>query len=126
MRRQSRKGMGFMSDMYEGQYIINSFHAVNGETGEVITATENGYIDLEEGDKVVFQGIYPGDKYVSVNTLVFFAGDSTPVKVAINDNELYPFYIDAGTRRGIKDMCIHSFTALVDCQLYYEGICTEP
>ena len=109
-----------MNNIYEGQYIINSFYAVNGNTGEVIEADETGRITLSEGDKVVFKSMY-GDEYVSVNTLVFFAGDN-PIKLQLNDNTVYPFYVEAGAKRGVKNMRIYSFTALNDCELYYEGI----
>ena len=68
-----------MSNLYEGQYIINSFYAINGNTNEVIEADAMGNISLSQGDKVVFKSIYT-DEYVPVNTLVFFAG-SDPVKV---------------------------------------------
>lgn len=109
-----------MSNLYEGQYIINSFYAINGNTNEVIEADAMGNISLSQGDKVVFKSIYT-DEYVPVNTLVFFAG-SDPVKVQQNDNSVYPFYVEAGSKRGIKNMRIYSFTALEACTLYYEGI----
>ena len=109
-----------MGSIYEGQYIVNSFHAKDGTTGETITCDEAGYISLQEGDKVVFEDIYTGEK-TSVGTLVFFAKDSD-VKVQLNDNETYPFYVPAGTKRGVKNIRIYEFTALTDCELYYEGI----
>lgn len=108
-------------NIFEGQYIVNSFYAVNKETGEQITPTEDGYITLSEGDIIVFKDIY-SDGYVSVNTLVIFADSTGPVKVQINDNEVYPFYLGAGEKRGIKSMRIYSFKALNNCKLYYEGI----
>ena len=109
-----------MSNLYEGQYIVNSFYAVKADTGTVVEADETGMISLSEGDKIVFKSIY-SDEYVPVNTLVIFAG-SDPVKVQLNDNATYPFYVEAGSKRGVKNMMIHSFTALADCTLYYEGI----
>lgn len=109
-----------MNNMYEGQYIVNSFHAVNGDTNEVIQADESGYITLAQGDRVVFKSIY-GDENVSVNTLVFFA-KSDPIKVQLNNNEVYPFFVEPAAKRGIKNMRIYSFTALEACTLYYEGI----
>lgn len=109
-----------MSNIYEGQYIVNSFYAVNAETKNVVQADESGMISLSQGDKIIFKSMY-SDEYVPVNTLVFFAG-SDPVKVQLNDNTMYPFYVEAGTKRGIKNMKIYSFTALTSCTLYYEGI----
>lgn len=109
-----------MNTVYEGQYIVNSFHAVNGDTGEVIQADETGYITVAAGTKIVFKDIY-SDNNVSVNTLVFFA-ESDPVKVQLNDNTVYPFYVEANTKRGIKNMRIYSFTVLEPCTMYYEGI----
>lgn len=109
-----------MNTMYEGQYIVNSFYAVNASTHEVIQADASGRISLAQGDTVIFKGIY-GDDYVSVNTIVFFAGDD-PIKVQLNDNTVYPFYVEAGSKRGVKNMRVYSFTALEACTLYYEGI----
>ena len=109
-----------MSTMYEGQYIVNSFHAVDAQTGEVLTANEAGYITLSAGQTIVFRD--PKDEEnVDVNTIVFFsAGDA--LRIQLNDNEMYPFYVEAGGNRGIKNMRIYSFTALEACTLYYEGI----
>lgn len=112
-----------MSNMYEGQYIINSFHAVDADTGELITPDTRGYITVTAGQKIVFKDLY-SDGYASVNTLVLFAGDD-PQKIQINDNELYPFYVAAETQKGIGQMRIYSITALTDCKFYYEGIVCE-
>lgn len=109
-----------MSNMYEGQYIVNSFCAINGTTKEQIQADERGYISLSAGDTVVFKSMYD-DSYVAVNTLVFFADDGA-IKVQLNDNTTYPFYVEAGSKRGVKNMRIYSFTAIENCSLYYEGI----
>lgn len=109
-----------MNTMYEGQYIVNSFHAVNAQNNQIITADEKGFITLSAGDTVKFKSIY-GESYVPVNTIVFFA-DEDSVKVQLNDNSMYPFYVDAGTKRGVKNMRVYSFTAQTPCRLYYEGI----
>lgn len=110
-----------MNTTYEGKYIVNSFHAVDADTGLTITPDTKGFIELTTGQKVVFQNLY-GDGTVDVNTLIFFAGEDGPLKVQINDNNMYPFYVEAGGRRGITNMRVYSFTALADCELYYEGI----
>lgn len=106
--------------MYEGQYIVNSFYAVNAKNNQTISADEKGFINLAAGDTVKFKSIY-SDEYVSVNTIVFFA-DEDPVKVQLNDNSTYPFYVDGGAKRGVKNMRVYSFTAQTACKLYYEGI----
>lgn len=109
-----------MNTMYEGQYIINSFYAVNANNDQVVSADEKGFINLSAGDTIKFKSIY-NDEYVPVNTIVFFA-DEDPVKVQLNDNSKYPFYIDSRTKRGVKNMRVYSFTAQIACKLYYEGI----
>lgn len=109
-----------MNNMYEGQYIINSFYAVDADTEEQIMPDNRGYITVSAEQKILFKALHK-DGYADVNTLVIFAGDD-PVKLQINDNELYPFYVGAETQRGIGQMRIYSIKALADCKFYYEGI----
>ena len=108
-----------MSNMYEGQYIVNSFHAVNADTGEVLTADETGYITVTAGTTIKFESPYGGN--ADVYTLVFFTKDD-PLTVTLNDNEMYPFYVEANVKRGIKNLRVHSFTVQEDATFYYEGI----
>lgn len=111
-----------MDVIYEGQFIVNSFYAVNKETGDQIQPTEDGYITLSENDVVVFKDIY-SDDFVSVNTLVIFADEATgPAIIQFNDNDLYPFYVGSGERRGVKSLRVYEIKALNACKIYYEGI----
>lgn len=108
--------------IYEGQYIVNSFYAVNKVTGEQIEPTENGYITLAANDVVVFKDLY-SDEYVPVNTIVIFADSETgPAKIQFNNNDLYPFYVGAGEKRGVKSLRVYEMKALNACKIYYEGI----
>ena len=111
-----------MDTIYEGQYIVNSFYAVNKETGEQIQPTEDGYITLSENDVVVFKDLY-SDDYVDINTIVIFADGATgPAIIQFNDNDLYPFYVGAGEKRGVKSLRVYEIKALNACKIYYEGI----
>lgn len=109
-----------MSNIYEGQYIVNSFNAIDADTLQPITPDERGYITATAGQKILFKDLYHSG-YTYVNTIVFFTED-TAQKVQLNDNTMYPFYVEEGTKRGIKQMRIDSFTVLNDCTFYYEGI----
>jgi len=97
-----------MSTTYEGQYVVNSFYAINADTGEPITANDKGVIDVAAGTKIVFKNLF-GDGFVDVNTLVFITNNDA-LKVQINDNNTFPFYVEANSRKGISQMRISSFT----------------
>lgn len=108
------------NQVYESSYIVNSFHAINAETRKPYSADAEGYITVKAGDKIIFDGIY-SNEFVSVNTLTFFTKDA-PLKVQLNDNTLYPFYIPANDRRGVQYLRVDSITILNDCTFYYEGM----
>lgn len=105
----------------ENSYMVNSFHAVDGDTHEVITADEEGFISLEAGQKVIFESPYVPGEYVHCNTLIIGAGDED-VKVYLDDNTMYPLYVPAGEEKGVGYLAVHSFTAVDDCSLYYDGL----
>lgn len=54
-----------MSKIYESAYIVNSFHAVNKNTGAVYAADSEGYIDAKAGDVIIFESPYMQGSYVS-------------------------------------------------------------
>lgn len=104
--------------LVESTYLVNSFHAVDAATGEVIAADDKGVINLTNGQKVIFvnaEGKQLRVQYFTIEAM-------TDVKVAINDNELYPWRIPKDDMRGLTNVSINSFTALADCSLYYEGL----
>ena len=108
------------SSIYESQDIINSFHAVDVSTGNVIPCSDDGFISITSGTTIRFEN--PNAvAFISANTLVIKAG-STPVKLQINDNEKYPFFVAAGESKGIQYMRIYKIKALQDCTFYYEGL----
>ena len=117
--------MKYLTNIYESLYLVNSFHCVNAETGEVITADDHGNISPAIGTKIVFPNPFnPDDKAVAVSTLIFKTNDS-PVKVQINNNEMYPLYIPAKTVKGFDYMKVNHFTVLEGSQFYVEGLSSE-
>lgn len=103
----------------ENSYLVNSFHAVNPATGETYDATEAGVISLSTGDEVIFVDPFT-EKPTHVNTLVVKA--LTDVKLQLDDNELYPFYVEEGEMKGLQYLSVYKLKALADCTLYYEGL----
>lgn len=61
------------------------------------------------------------DRFVAVNSLVFFTGD-TLLKVQLGDNDKYPLYVGANERRGVERLRVRQITVLTDCSFYYEGM----
>lgn len=105
----------------ENSYIVNSFHAIDGDTKEIIPAEDDGTIQLEANQKVIFEDAYNPGQYVHCNTLIFRASDGA-FQVYLNDNTTYPFYVADGEQKGVQYMAVYSFTAVDDCTLYYEGL----
>lgn len=113
------------TQVYESSYIVNSYHAVDFNTREVIEADERGYISPAPGTKIVFpnpNGVK--DQLADVNTLIVQTKD-TPVKLMINDNAMYPLYVDANTIKGIEYIRVYSFTVLEGGPFYFEGLSSE-
>ena len=113
--------------IYETLDIINSYRAVNAETKSVIPADDAGFIAPEAGTTIIFpnpQNTLDHNRYVDLNTLVIKAGDSA-VKIQINDNEMYPFYVEPNTMRGIQYIRIYSIKSLSGGSFYYEGLSSE-
>lgn len=82
---------------------------------------ERGYISVSAGETLMFEDPRHPDKFVAVNSLVFFTS-STPLKVQLGDNEKYPLYIGANERRGVERLRVRQMTVLTDCSFYYEGM----
>lgn len=112
-----------MSQIYENQYILNSFHAVNADTEEVIDADEIGLISPDPDTEIVFANPNADSKYkyVEVNSLVFTTTDSA-LKVIINDNEMYPFYVAPNSTKGLNYVYISKFKVLEGSAFYYEAL----
>ena len=103
---------------------MNSFHAVRvDKEGNRIRCEpdEQGFITVHAGDVLKFADPRHPDRFVAVNSLVFFTG-SIPLKVQLGDNELYPLYIGANERRGVDKLRVKRMTVLADCSFYYEGM----
>lgn len=110
------------NQIYESTFLVSSFHAVK-DTGEVIEADEKGFISAKAGDRIVFES--PIDKHhVNLNTITFFTKDQG-LKVQINDNEMYPIYVDENFYKSIQYIRIYEITVLEDCEFYYEGLSSE-
>lgn len=117
--------MKHTTNIYESLYLVNSFHCVDAETGEVIEADEHGNISPAVGTKVVFPNPFnPDDKAVAVSTLIFKT-NASPVKIQINNNEMYPLYIPAESVKGFDYLKISHFTVLEGSQFYVEGLSSE-
>jgi len=116
-----------MSQLYESLDIVNSWHAIDAETGaEIPCMNTKGFIKPNGGTTILFEN--PRDnsdrKYVSVSTLVFTNGE-TPTTIIINDNEKYPFYLDAREVRGIDYMRVHKMKVIRTGGFYYEGMTSD-
>ena len=62
---------------------------------------EQGYISVSAGDTLMFEDPRHSDRFVAVNSLVFFTA-GVPLKVQLGDNEKYPLFIGANERRGVE------------------------
>ena len=115
-----------MSNLRESRFIVNSFHAVDATTGQVIECSEDGYISPNANTTIVFANPVEdsNSKFVEITTLVFTAGDS-PLKVVINDNEMYPFYLKANETRGFDYVPVYKFKVLEGGSFYYEGLSSK-
>lgn len=82
---------------------------------------EQGYISASAGDTLMFEDPRHPDRFVAVNSLVFFTGD-TPLKVQLGDNDKYPLYVGANERRGVERLRVRQMTVLTNCSFYYEGM----
>ncbi len=107
------------TQIFENNYIVNSFHATK-PNGEVYPADSSGFITVNAGDEIVFQDLYE-NKHINVNT-ISFTTKKTALKVEINDNTLYPFYVPADTTKGIQYMRIYKMKVLADCTFYFESL----
>lgn len=114
-----------LSRIYESAYHINSFHVVDEDTQSVLAATKDGYISPAPGTRIIFPN--PNnvkDKYSEINTIVF-STKGTPLKVQINDNDMYPVYVEPNSIKSIEYMRIYSITVLEGGPFYFEGLSSE-
>ena len=112
-----------MSSLYESNAIVNSWHAIDAETKEVIPCDSRGFITPAPVTTIIFENPYDdsSSKYVQLTTLVFTNG-STPTLLVINENEKYPFYLDAGETRGLDYMYVYQIKVVEGGKFYYEGM----
>lgn len=114
-----------MSQLYESMAIVNSWHAVNADTGEVIACNNKGFIVPEAGTAIAFETPKSNSSStVEISTLVFMNGKS-PTKLIINDNEKYPFYLDPGETRGLDYIYVYRIKVIETGGFYYEGMCSR-
>lgn len=113
------------TQVYESSYLVNSFNAMDFNTREVIEADERGYISPAPGTKIVFPNPnHVKDRLVDLNTLVLVTGEN-PLKLMINDNDMYPLYVDANMIKGVEYIRVYSFTVLEGGPFYFEGLSSE-
>lgn len=114
-----------ITQIYESNFIVNSFHALDANTKTVIAADDKGFISPTIGTRIIFPNPHdPNDLSCDLNTLVIKAGD-TPVKVMVNDNDMYPLYVDANSMKGIEYIRVYSITLLSGTSFYFEGLSSE-
>ena len=113
-----------MQSIYESQYIVNTFHAVNADTDEVYEADAEGYITAKAGDRIMFVNPYEEGKSADLNTLVFTT-KGTELKAYINPSDTknyYPLYVPANSQKGVQYMRVDMITMASDCTFYAEGL----
>ncbi len=111
-----------MASSVEYQSIINSFHAVDYNTGQIIVADEQGYIEPAVGTVVAFESPAPDkDNRVEVTSFIVTTKDKA-VKLSINDNEKYPFYVDANTVKGLEAIYVSKFKVLETGPFKYDAL----
>lgn len=84
-------------------------------------ADEEGYITARAGDLIRFADPKNPERFVPVNSLIFHT-KTTPLKIELNGNGLYPFYVGANQYRGVERMRVTRIMPLTDCSFYYEGM----
>ena len=110
-----------MNSIYENQYLINSFHATkNDSTHTVIAEDGGGYIEPAVGTEICFLGPI-SQRPVPVNTILVTAGEED-IKLALNGNEMYPFYVPAGKTKGVNYMYVHTMKLLSGGSFSYEAM----
>ena len=107
----------------DAQYLVNSFNAIDEATGKVIAADERGFISPPQGTVVVFQNPNPDkkDSYVEVTDIVVEAAENS-VKLQINDNELYPMYVDANNMKGLTSVYVYKIVVIDGGPFRYEAL----
>lgn len=115
-------------NVYESQFLVNTFNAVNADTGEVITADAAGFISPSAGTTIIFPnpnvGAASRNKYADVNT-VLFTTRASAVKVVVNDNEMYPFYVPPNTTKGLQYIRVYKIKVLSGTDFCVEGLSNE-
>ena len=96
-----------MDDKTGNFFYVNSFHAIDASTGEVIPHDKNGFIDPPEGTTIVFENPHmeSDEHYITVHAMEFNVkpsySDRDDTLIAINGNEVrdfYPLIINGATK----------------------------
>lgn len=105
--------------------IVNSFNAVDKETGNVIESDSFGFISPAVGTVLVFPSpLNPKCAEVALDSVVV-TSTSTPVKLVINGNEMYPFIVDTNTTKGIDYMKVKTIKVVSGENFRIEGLTNE-
>lgn len=106
--------------------LINSFYAINKATGQPISADARGFISPAANTEIVFANPHPdsGHQYVEVTDLAIETGENA-VKLQINDNERYPFYVDANSAKGLSAVYVYKIKVLSGGPFAYEALTTR-
>jgi len=114
-----------MPQLFESVAIVNSWHAIDADSGDVIEVLAKGFINPAPGTTIVFETPKEdSSSTVEISTLVFINGKS-PTKLIINDNEKYPFYLDPGEIRGLDYIYVYKIKVVETGGFYYEGMCSR-
>ena len=105
--------------------IVNSFNAVDKETGNVIESDSFGFISPAVETVLVFPSpLNPKCTEVALDSVVV-TSTSTPVKLVINGNEMYPFIVDTNTTKGIDYMKVKTIKVVSGENFRIEGLTNE-
>ena len=112
--------------MATSQYLINSFHAVDKATGQVIAADAQGYITPAAGTEIVFANPVQNAShaYVEVTDFVVETGEN-PVRLIINDNEMYPLYVASNDSRGMTNAYVYQIKVVSGGPFRYEALASR-
>lgn len=111
-----------MASAVEYQSIINSFHAVDYDTGQIIQADDQGFIEPAIGQVIGFENpANDKDNRVEVTSFIVTTKDKA-VKLSINDNEKYPFYVGKNTTKGLDAIYVSKIKVLETGPFYYDAL----
>ncbi len=104
----------------DAQYLVNSFHAIDESTKRVIASDKSGFISPAKNTTIIFKNPN-NDNFVEVTDIVVETAEN-PVKLQINDNELYPMYVEANSMKGLTSVYVYKITVLDGGPFRYEAL----